>query len=127
MASNNVFIFSIFLVTLVLLTTVHTKRTNRLQLRPTRGFQEMSIAVSRGFGKRAVDMHIMNKPKSPPDIEWVGRQQRGFQEMDLPVARGFGKRAADMHVIKDFLLEWFALEAKLRNLRERNGLPPLNE
>lgn len=26
-----------------------------------------------------------------------------------------------------FLLEWFALEAKLRNLRQRNGLPSLNE
>ncbi|XP_044269972.1 uncharacterized protein LOC123014771 [Tribolium madens] len=42
-----------------------------------------------------------------------------YHNMDLGTARGYGKRAVDMHNVNNFLLEWIALETRMRNL----GIP----
>ncbi|CAH1367418.1 hypothetical protein MTP99_008648 [Tenebrio molitor] len=42
-----------------------------------------------------------------------------YHNMDLGTARGYGKRAVDMHNVNNFLLEWIALETRMRDL----GIP----
>ncbi|KAF5280703.1 hypothetical protein FQR65_LT15013 [Abscondita terminalis] len=121
MAHNNMLVLSVFVV-VIFLTTVQTKRY-RQQLRPANEFQELDLGVTRGFGKRALGMHIIHnfgyRQKSPPDRELVDRSQRGLQEMEIPVARGFGKRNSNLDVdtIKQFLEDWDDLKTKLDNMK----------
>ncbi|KAF5296061.1 hypothetical protein FQA39_LY12683 [Lamprigera yunnana] len=116
MASNNVIVRLVVVV--VFLSAVQTKRY-RQQLHPINEFKDLELGVTRGFGKRALGMHIIHKQKPPPDRELVDRSQRGLQEMEIPVARGFGKRNGDvdLNTIRQFLEEWENVKVKLENLK----------
>uniref|UniRef100_A0A1Y1NBQ7 Uncharacterized protein n=3 Tax=Photinus pyralis TaxID=7054 RepID=A0A1Y1NBQ7_PHOPY len=132
MAQSNMFLLCVFVV-VIFLTTVQTKRYR--QLHPPREFQELELGVTRGFGKRALGMHILqNRQKSPPDRELVGRALRGLQEMNIPVARGFGKRNTnvgdtDAESLRQFLEDWAELKLRLKNVnvsQQKLGIPFVN-
>lgn len=72
------------------------------QMRPTRGFNEMELSVARNFGKRAVNMHVVNRY----DILKHRLRLEDYILIDCSI-----------------LLEWLALESKMKNLRQRGNLP----
>lgn len=59
---NNTVVFCIVMFLVVILSSIQCRSDHSKQLRPTRGFiKELTLGTARGFGKRAVNMHTVNK------------------------------------------------------------------
>lgn len=62
MGLNNTLVFCIVAFLLVVLSCIQCRSDHSKQLRPTRGFiKDLALSTARGFGKRAVNMHTINK------------------------------------------------------------------
>nr|XP_022920966.1 uncharacterized protein LOC111429319 [Onthophagus taurus] len=95
MAVSGLLICSIFVSTIVLCSHIQSPRTLKSQFRvegnrPTRGFSEMKLSTSRGFGKRD--------------------KLADLTDRTLYTARNFGKRMVESNTIGDQLANSILLE-----------------